>query len=51
MNNNEFAFVLEDLVRAKFNLCALKRAKLEKEDVDALFLDLAPRFYNIEILN
>ena len=25
--------------------------KLEKEDVDALFGDLAPRFYNLEILS
>lgn len=49
--NNEFVFVLEDLIRSKFHLCGLTRLNLEKEDVEALFQDLAPRFYNIEVMN
>lgn len=51
VNCNDFVFVLEDLVRSKFNICALQRAKLEKEDVAALFTsDISPRLYNAEVL-
>ena len=50
VQSNDFVFVLDDIIRAKFNLCALTRQSLEKEDIDTLFGDLAPRFYNIDVL-
>ena len=51
VNSNDFVFVLEDLVRSKFNICAIQRIKLEKEDVAALFTsDISPRLYSTEVL-
>lgn len=48
--NCDFVFVLDDIVRSKFNICALTRCKFEKEDLEAVFGDLAPRVYNLELL-
>ena len=50
VQNSDFVFVLDDIVRSKFNICALTRYKFEKEDMDVVFGDLAPRFYNMDVL-
>ena len=42
--------MLDDLYRAKYNICAVTRVTLEREDVDFLFADLAPRFFNTEVM-
>ena len=41
---------MEELSRRKFTICNIQRVQLEKDDVDFLFCDIAPRLVNIETL-
>ncbi len=54
MANNDFVFVLDDLQRSKFNLCALLRlpatSTLERQDLDFLFQEQVPRLFNVDTL-
>lgn len=52
--NNDFVFVLDDLQRSKFNICSILRlpstSHLEQEDIQFLFAEQTPRFFNLEAL-
>lgn len=50
VKNNDFVYVLDDFHRAKFGLCALKKRPLSKDDLSALFGDLAPKVHNLAML-
>ena len=47
-------FVLDDLHRSKFTICSILRLPstqtLERADLDLLFAEQTPRFFNIDIL-
>jgi hypothetical protein len=52
--SNDFVFVLDDLVRSKFNICALSRLPatqtLERADLEFLFQEQVPRLFNLDAL-
>jgi hypothetical protein len=50
VQSKDFVFVIEDIHRSKFNICALKQKQLTKDDMTVLFKDLAPRRFNIDVM-
>lgn len=50
VKSNDFVYVLDDFHRAKFSLCALKKRPLSKDDLSALFGDLAPKVHSLSVL-
>jgi hypothetical protein len=37
VRNNDFIYVLDELSRAKFNICALKKKKIDSLNLEYLF--------------
>ena len=50
VRNNEFIYILEELQRAKFNICALKKKKIDILNLEHLFSDLAPKTHSLSTL-
>ena len=51
VTNHDFIFVIDEFNRAKFNIVALKKCRVEGEKLESLFKDLAPRVHNLEMLS
>jgi len=49
--NNDFAFVMDEFYRSKFNICALKKKQIDKPALQVLFQDLVPRVHHVDILH
>lgn len=50
VNNNDFVYVIDELYRSKFAICAMKKRAFTKEDIQFHFEGLIPRVHNIEHL-
>jgi hypothetical protein len=51
VSTNDFVFVLDDLHRSKFNLVAVTRLPTSALDLDFLFAEMCPRYFNVEALS
>lgn len=51
VTNHDFVFVIDEFNRAKFNIVALKKCKVEGEKLETLFKDLVPRVHNLDMLS
>ena len=47
VEDNDFVFITEEFTRKKFTVCNLAKRQLEKDEMEALFADVAPRLYNL----
>jgi len=50
VRNNDFVYVLDELSRAKFNICAIKKKKIDMLNLEYLFKDLAPKTHSLSTL-
>lgn len=51
VKNNDFVFILDEFLRAKFTICALKKTALGINDIQDLFGDLIPKIHTLEVLD
>jgi len=49
--NNDFIYVFDEFHRAKFNICAFKKKKVDKPTLEVLFEDLVPKVHSLELLD
>jgi hypothetical protein len=50
VNSGDFVYIMDDIHRQKYQFSGVRKAPLAKDDVTALFSDLAPRMFNIDLL-
>lgn len=50
VKNNDFIYVLDEFSRAKLNICALKKKKVDRLNLEHLFKDLAPKTHSLSTL-
>ena len=50
VRNNEFIYIMEELQKAKFNICAVKKKKIDMLNLENLFADLAPKTHSLSTL-
>lgn len=50
VRSGDFVWILDDIHRQKFTICGIRKAPVKKYDVSALFADLAPRNFDIDVL-
>jgi len=50
VRNNEFIYILDEFHRAKFNICAIKKKKIDILNLEYLFKDLAPKTHSLSTL-
>jgi len=49
VRNNDFIYVLDEL-RSKFNICAIKKKKIDMLNLEYLFKDLCPKTHSMSTL-
>jgi len=50
VRNNDFVYVMDEFLRSKFAICAVKKKEIVGESLQYLFADLAPRIHSLETL-
>ena len=51
VKNNDFVFVIDEFHRAKFNIVAIKKRSLSKEEIEQIFKSQIPRVHHLEPLD
>lgn len=50
VRNNDFVYIMDEFLRSKFAICALKKKEIVGETLQHLFADLVPRTHSLETL-
>ena len=50
VRNNDFVYIMDEFLRSKFNLCAVKKMDVIGETLQNLFSDLVPRTHSLDTL-
>jgi hypothetical protein len=50
VKNHDFVFIMDEFNRNKFNVAALMKKELTREDLEVYFKDLVPKFHDLDFL-
>jgi len=50
VKNHDFVFLMDEFNRNKFNVAALMKKELSREDLQLYFKDLIPKFHDLDCL-